>query len=135
MIKYSSDEIETITMFEEMTDATVKDCIVNEDNITLLIKQGELGLAIGKKGSIINKVKKRLGKEINVYEYSDDLKEFISNLFYPIEPQKIEENNGKIEVKVKPNDKKRAIGRKGKKIKKVKELTKRHYDIDTIKVK
>lgn len=135
MIKYTSKEMETITLFEEMTGATVKDCIINDESITLLVEKGDIGLAIGKKGSMINKVKKRLGKEIHVYEYSDDLEEFISNLFYPVEPQEINQEKDTVHVEVNPQERKRAIGRKGKKIKKVKNLVKRHYDIGNIKIK
>ncbi len=136
MIKYGAEEIKTINQFEEITGATVKDCIVNKEKeeATILVKPEDLGLAIGKNGSMIEKVKNKLGKEINVYKYSEDLEQFIENLFYPVKPEKITEENGEIRVEVDPEDKKRTIGRKGKKVKKVKELTERHFDIENIKI-
>lgn len=134
MIKYGSKEIKTINIFEEITGATVKDCIINEEEATILVKPEDLGLAIGKNGSMINKVKRKLGKKIHVYKYSKDLEEFIRNLFYPVEPKEIHEKDGEVKIKVDPSDKKRTIGRKGKKVKKVKELTKRHFDIENIKI-
>lgn len=135
MIKYEAEEIKTITLFEEITGAAVKDCIINEDEVTILVKPEDLGLAIGKKGSMINKVKKRLGKKIHVYKYSEDLEEFISNLFYPVEPEEVKKEGNEVIVKVDPSDKKRTIGRKGKKVKKVRELAKRHFDVESIKIK
>jgi len=134
MIKYGPEEIKTINQFEEITGATVKDCIINEDEATILVKPEDLGLAIGKNGSMINKVKNKLGKKIHVYKYSKNLEEFIKNLFYPVEPEEVEQKDGEVRVKVDPSDKKRTIGREGKKVKKVKELTQRHFDIENIKI-
>ncbi len=134
MIKYGPEEIKTINQFEEITGATVKDCIVNEKEATILVKPEDLGLAIGKNGSMIKKVKNKLGKKIHVYKYSENLEEFIKNLFYPVEPEEVKEKDGEVKVKVEPTDKKRTIGREGKKVKKVKELTQRHFDIENIKI-
>lgn len=133
MIKLSGPEIKYITMFEKLTGATVKDCISNDD-LTFVIKEGDMGIAIGKNGFIINKIKKEMGKEIHVYEHSEDPAQFIKNLFYPINIEKVEINDKKAKVYINQNEKKRAIGRGGKKINTVKEISKRHFDIEDVQV-
>jgi N utilization substance protein A len=50
-IKFTTNEIRYIALFESMTGAMVKDCIVDDENgkVTFLVKKGDMGLAIGKK--------------------------------------------------------------------------------------
>ena len=58
-IKFSSKEIKIIALFESMTGAMVRDCIIDEEHskITFVVKNGEMGLAIGKGGSTVTKFK------------------------------------------------------------------------------
>jgi N utilization substance protein A len=134
MIRITSTEMKFITLFEKMTGSTVKDCIVNGDELTFIIKQGEMGLAIGKKGAIINRIKKEIGKEIHIYEHADDAAGFIRNLFYPIKIDSIEVDGNEVRVFIDAALKKRAIGKGGKKINTVKELASRHFGITSIKI-
>ena len=48
-IKFGANEIRFIALFENMTGAMVKDCIIDDDNnkVTFVVKQGDMGLAIG----------------------------------------------------------------------------------------
>ncbi len=75
-----------IALFETLTGAHAKDCLVLEgedSRIVFVVKSGDMGLAIGKNGNNINRVKKQIGRHVEVIEYSDDPKEFIKNLFQP----------------------------------------------------
>lgn len=134
MIKLTSQEMKLIAFFERQTKSTVKDCIINDDELTFIVKEGEMGLAIGKQGKTINKLKREIGKEIHVYEHSENPEKFIKNLFYPVEIQKIEINEEQAKVYIEPKHKKRAIGKQGKKINTVKMITARHYPINEIKI-
>ena len=60
----------------------VKDCIIDEehDKVTFLVKKGDMGLAIGKRGSTIAKMQNKVDKSIEIIEHSDDPGEFIKNL-------------------------------------------------------
>ena len=133
LIKLSNDEIKLITHFEKTTGATVKDCISGEE-LTFIVKEGDLGMAIGKQGTIINKIKKEMKREIHIYEHSDDPEKFIKNLFYPVRIERVEINDAIATVYANPEDKKRAIGRAGKKINTVREIAKRHLEIEEIRV-
>ncbi len=113
----------------------------NEANkvIMVVVKKGDMGLAIGKGGSNINKVKKLIRKDIEVVEHSPDIKEFIENLFRPASVKSVEilTKNEKCcaYVEVLTKHKGIAIGKNGERIKKVKLLVKRNQDIDNVIIK
>ncbi len=137
-MKLDTEGIRCIGVFESLTGAGVKDCVVDneEDKVIMVIKKGDMGLAIGKDGSNINKVKRLLRKEIELVEHSSDIKEFIENLFRPTYVKSVElmtkNNKSCANVEVFNKDKGIAIGRNGEKIKRVKLLVKRNQDIDNV---
>ena len=47
-IKFSANEIRYIALFENMTGAMVKDCIIDDEHgkVTFVVKNGDMGLAI-----------------------------------------------------------------------------------------
>jgi N utilization substance protein A len=134
MIKLDSDAINLIKIFESKTGAVVKDCIINGNDITFIVKEGDMGLAIGKGGSIVNQIKKEFDKEIHVYEHSEDPSKFIINVLFPVKVEKVEINGKEAKVYIDNANKKRAIGKGGKKINTVKELALRHFGIENIVV-
>jgi N utilization substance protein A len=132
VIKLTSEELKYISLLESRTGCAVKDCIINGNDITFVVKEGDLGLAVGKKGAVVNRIKEELKKEIHIYEHSDDIARFIANLFYPIKVEKVETADNEARVYINPAERKRAIGKAGKKIKNVKELVGRHFGIENI---
>ncbi|HDI73187.1 MAG: NusA-like transcription termination signal-binding factor [Candidatus Altiarchaeales archaeon] len=138
-IRLKPDEIKYITLFETLTGATIKDCIQEEGVMGFLVKKGDMGLAIGKNGSNIERVKKVIGKGIWITEFSDDLNEFVKNLFQPIKIKHIrihDTDNEKIVIlEINKRDRKMVIGHNGNRIKIAKKLVKRHFAIDDIKIK
>ncbi|MBI1974091.1 NusA-like transcription termination signal-binding factor [Candidatus Micrarchaeota archaeon] len=134
MIKISDDEIKFINFFQNRTHATVKDCIIDDSGVIVIVKGGQMGFAIGKKGEMINKLKKEVGREIHAYEHADSPEEFIRNLLFPVRVERVEIAENKARVYVGEEDKKRAIGHGGKKINLVRELAERHFGIKEVKV-
>ena len=94
-IKFSTNEIRYIALFESMTGAMVKDLLVDDENgkLTFLVKKGDMGLAIGKRGSTVAKVQKTVDKGVEVIEHSDDQVEFIGNLMAPAKDQKYKDTS------------------------------------------
>jgi N utilization substance protein A len=134
-VKLTADEMWYVTTFEDITGATVKDCIRSADEIIFVVKKGDMGLAIGKKGVNINRARKKLGKKIEVIEHSDDPVEFVKRLFHSfrVEDGQIDDGNDKvIRVSIDERDKKMAIGMKGKNLSKMKMLAKRCHGIEDI---
>jgi len=141
-IKFTTNEIRYIALFESMTGAMVKDCIVDDDSgrITFLVKKGDMGLAIGKKGSTVAKVQKAVDKGVEVIEHSNDPVEFIKNLMAPAKVRSIrilqKENGEKIAtVETDPKNKRIAIGRGGQNIERARLLARRQHNISNIIIK
>lgn len=140
-VKLDTEGIRCIGIFEQLTGAGVRDCVVDSasNKVILVIKKGDMGLAIGKGGSNINKVKKQLRKDVEVIEHSPDIKEFIENLFRPVAVKSVElqmkDDRSLVYVVVQNKDKGIAIGKGGEKIKKVKLLVRRNQDIDDVIIK
>lgn len=141
-IKFTTNEIRYIALFESMTGATVKDCLVDEENgkLTFLVKNGDMGLAIGKRGSTVSKVQKTVDKGVEVIEHSDDQVEFLSNLMAPAKLRSIRvlqrENGEKIAtVEADSRNKRTAIGKGGQNIERARILAKRQHNISNIVIK
>jgi len=125
-----------------MTGATVKDCLVDEENgkITFLVKRGDMGLAIGKRGSTVTKVQKTVDKGVEVVEHSDDPVEFIANIVAPAKMRSIrilqKENGEKIAtLEADSRNKRTAIGKGGQNIERARILAKRQHNINSIIIK
>ena len=125
-----------------MTGAMVKDCIVDDENgkITFMVKNGDMGLAIGKRGSTVSKVQKTVDKGVEVIEHSDDPVEFISNLMSPAKLRSIrilqKENGEKIAtLQTDARNKRTAIGKGGQNIERARLLAKRQHNISNIIIK
>ena len=56
-----------ISLFESLTGAKVKDCIVN-DIVIFIVHENEMGKAIGKQGSNIKRIENILKKKIKLVE-------------------------------------------------------------------
>ena len=138
-LRLSTDDIRFINVFESYTGAKVRDCITDMDKIIVVVEKGQMGLAIGRGGSNIKRLRRMLRKEVEVVEHSSDLKEFIENVLRPIcvRGVKITERNGKkcVYVAVPSKEKGIAIGKNGQRIKKLKLLLKRNQDIDDVIIK
>ena len=125
-----------------MTGAMVKDCIIDEENgkVTFVVKNGDMGLAIGKKGSNVIKVQNAVDKGVEIIEHSDDPAEFIKNLMAKAEFRSIKvlqkENKERTATLVADNTNKRiAIGKNGQNIERAKLLAKRQHNISNIVLK
>ena len=137
-VKLSTDGIRYIALFESLTGARAKDCFEDSENNRLIfvVKSGDMGLAIGKGGDHINRVKKAIGKHVEIIEHSDDPVEFVKNAFHPVTIKSanlvVKDDKRIAYVEVHSKEKGLAIGRDGKNIEKVKKLSARHHNIDDV---
>jgi len=131
------EAIRLLTLFENVTNVSVKDCFVNDDTVYYVVEKGKIGLAIGKGGNSIKNVERVVGKKIKVYEYSSDPSEFVKNLIPQTKEVKIinKENRIEAEIRVDKSDRGFVIGRGGERIKVYKEILKRIHNISDLKVK
>ena len=138
MQKLTNQEIEVINLLEQLTKARANDAIIMDDAVVFVVKEGELGKAIGKKGANIMKLRRILDKNVEIVEYSGELNQFLKNIFYPVDIKEISinENGDKksIVLQVDSKNKGLAIGRRGEKIDKARMLVKRYFDFDNLKI-
>ncbi|MGC8961446.1 MAG: NusA-like transcription termination signal-binding factor, partial [Candidatus Bathyarchaeia archaeon] len=108
------------------------------DRIIFVAKQGDMGLAIGKRGKNVGLLRKLLGKPVEIVEYSDSPDQLVKNSLAParIRSVRMAEKPGKriLIIEVDPKDKALAIGRNGKTIEKTRMLVKRYFQIDHVTV-
>lgn len=140
-IKFTSREMRYIALFQSITGATVKDCIVDNDlnRIIFVVKEGNIGMAIGKKGKNIHTLEKMTGKKHEVIEHSENPAQFIKNALKPAKVDEVritERMDGKTiaVISVNPKDKGVAIGKNGRNAERIRFLAKRYFQIQNVSI-
>ena len=136
-IKITEHEMKFIQLLQNMTGATVVDCIVDDETIMFTVKKGEVGLAVGKGGEKIKRFRSMTNKAVEIYEYMNEAEKFIKNALKPAKIKDIrivDRMEGKkiAMVNVEAKDKGIAIGKNGDNIKKIRFLAKRYFQLDTV---
>lgn len=116
-----------------LTKATALDCLIDGkfERVIYIIRQGDMGLAIGKKGENIRRMQNVLGKRIEMVEYSGERDEFIANIFRPVQLARIEkeqESGNLLVYLMKRSDLGTAIGKKGANIEKARLLIRKFWN-------
>ncbi len=140
-IRFTSREMRYIALFESITGAMVKDCIIDDelDRIIFVVKKGEVGMAIGKRGKNIRLLEKMTGKRHEIIEHSENPAQFIKNALKPARVKEIritERPDGKTiaVVAVNPKDKGVAIGKNGRNAERIRFLAKRYFQIQHVSI-
>jgi N utilization substance protein A len=135
-----SDEARQLAaLFERETEATVRDCIVDEDHdrVIFLVKAGEMGKAIGKGGEHVERVEEQIGKSVKLVEDAMTAENFVANALAPaaVYNVTISENDDRLAyVEVPQEDRGAAIGTDGKNIDAARQLAARHHDVDDVQL-
>jgi N utilization substance protein A len=139
MIRLSDEARRLLALFEEETDATARDCIVDDDHdrVVFLVTAGEMGQAIGAGGENVKRVEKRLDREVKLVEDAPTPADFVANALAPaaVYNVTISENDDTVAyAEVAQEDHGAAIGAGGKNIDAARVLADRHFDIDGIEL-
>ena len=67
-IKLTTDQMKLMSLFQNITKATARDCIEDEkrDRIIFVVNEGKMGLAIGKGGAHIKSLQIKLIEMLNL---------------------------------------------------------------------
>ncbi|MFB6235054.1 MAG: NusA-like transcription termination signal-binding factor [Halopenitus sp.] len=136
-VELSDEARRYIAQFDELTDVTPKDCLVEGDRLVFLIPAGQMAEAIGQAGETVKEAEERLGKTVELVEDADTPAAFVESALAPaaVRGVTISEQDGRVAyVEVAEADRGVAIGAEGQNIETARKLAKRHYDVDDIQL-
>ncbi len=138
-IKLTTDQIKLMSLFQNVTGATARDCIEDEKlgRVIFVVNPGKMGLAIGKGGITIRNLQNVVKRNVELVEHSEDPGEFLKNMLNPklISEVKINKRaDGSLQaiVLVDPKKKGIVVGREGRNAEKARLLAKRYFQISSV---
>jgi len=138
-IKLTPDEFRLISLFQSITSASARDCIVDDkmERVIFVVNKGQMGLAIGKGGATIKQLQNVVAKKVELVEYSDEASDFIRNILNSemVKEVKISERSDgskQAVVFVDPKRKGVVVGREGRNAEKARLLAKRYFQISNV---
>jgi len=138
-IKLSTDQMRLLSLFQNVTGATARDCIEDEkkDRVIFVVNSGKMGLAIGKGGSHIKTLKNMVKKNVELVEYSDDPAVFLKNmlnnkLISDVQIKTRDDGSLQAIVLVDPKKKGIVVGKEGRNAEKARLLAKRYFEISSV---
>lgn len=126
-----------IGRFDELTEVTPRDCLIEEDRLTFVVPAGEMREAIGPGGRTVDRVEEELGREVRLVEDAGTAEAFVANALAPaaVRAVTISEQNDRVAyVEVEAVDRGIAIGTDGRNIETARRLARRHYDVDDVQL-
>lgn len=134
-IVYDIDAMKFMSLFENITRAKLKDCIIKENMILFIVQPNEISKAIGSKGVNVRKLERILNKRVKIVEFASEPVNFIKNLIHPLQVREINEEDGVYTLT--PLDLKTRgllIGRNASHLRAYEEIMKRYFPIKELKV-
>jgi len=138
-IKLSTDQMRLMSLFQNVTKATARDCVEDEtqDKIIFVVLEGKMGLAIGKGGSNIKSLQNILKRNVELVEYFDDPVKFLKNILNPkfVNEVKLDTNadgSSRAIVIVDHGKKGLVVGREGCHAEKARLFAKRYFNISNV---
>ncbi len=138
-IKLTTDQMRLISLFQNVTGATARDCIEDEkqDRIIFVVNTGKMGLAIGKGGVHIKSLQNIVKRNVELVEYDEDPAKFLTNLLNSklVSEVKIStrpDGSKQAIVLVDPRKKGIVVGREGRNAEKARLLAKRYFNITNV---
>jgi transcription termination/antitermination protein NusA len=140
-IKLTSDQLSLMSMFQGMTGATARDCVIDDKRgrVIFVIAQGQMGLAIGKDGASVKKIERVVRRPVEVVEWSDDVEGLVRNALGAKNVQEVRvsdrlDGTKGVVVVVDSRRKGAVLGLGGKNAEKVRLLAKRYFDVGNIQI-
>lgn len=153
-LNLSMEAIGLITEAEKRLRARIKDAVDEGERIVFITEKGHLGQALGKEAKNLQMMRDLLKKDVKFVEWDEDKQIFIRNLFKPFDVATIRmeslavpmpgetdaEGQPAMKIKIRAiveveaKDKGKAIGKQGRNISSIRNIAKRHHEIDEVQV-
>jgi len=141
-VSWSNQELSYIGFFENATGARVVDCLItnNDKTVFFLLKPEDFERIKNSCKILLQHFSKRIGKEVHVMGFNEDLETFLRQALYPARVLNVQVENGAkggrvVYVTVSEMDKGKAIGRNGFRIQGIREFAKRHFGVSDVKIR
>lgn len=138
-IKLTSDQLRLMSLFQNVTGATARDCVEDEkqNRVIFVVNSGKMGLAIGKGGSHIKSLQNMVKKSVELVEFDEDPAKFLKNMLNSklVSEVKLNERpdgSKQAIVIVDPRKKGIVVGREGRNAEKARLLAKRYFGITSV---
>ena len=138
-IKLSTDQMRMMSLFQNVTGATARDCVEDEkqDRVIFVVNTGKMGLAIGKSGVHIKSLQNIIKRNVELVEFDEDPAKFLTNLLNSkliseVKINKRADGTKQAIVMVDPRKKGIVVGREGRNAEKARLLAKRYFDISSV---
>ena len=124
-----------MSLFESITRSKLKDCFEQDTSLVFVVKEGEVGKAVGKKAANVKKLELKLNKKIKIIEYSPNLLDFVKNVIHPFKLQDVIDEEGTVTMTaIDSNTRGMLIGRNAQNLRQYETIVKRFFDIKELKV-
>jgi len=139
--RISLEELRYISILQDLTGAMVYRALEddNDNRIIYLVDRNDVGKAIGRDGRNVKMLSKMLNKNIEIVEYANDIDNMVRNLLPGVTVLKVEvtERDGlkTVYVKVKDDEKGKAIGRDGRNVKRARLVLNRLFNVDRVVIR
>ena len=135
-IKYDASLMKTMSVFEGVTRAGLKDCFVDNNGLLVfVVNLTQISKAIGKNAQNVKRLEKMLNRKIKIVEFNPSLIQFVRNLVYPLNVKDVKEEEGVVTITGHDTRTKGLlIGKNSQNIKNYNQIVKRYFDIKDMKV-
>lgn len=127
---FDTQTLQFIALFESLSKTKVRDCLI-KDSIYVVVEENAARV-IGKGGQRIKQIEQLVHKPIRVFEYSDNLEQFVRNLLPCLE---VKAKDGVVEAKVQLEEKVRLMGRGKRYLKVLEEILQRNHGVERLLIK
>lgn len=137
-MRLNSDEIFYLNEFSSASGANARDCVIEEKVVAFLVKKDAMGKAIGRNAETVKRLRQKLRRNIEIFEYDDDVQGFIKKALYniKIDAINIAERNGKKQAILQlDSENKRKLLNNLARVKRIKAFAKRDYNIDDVRTR
>lgn len=134
-ISFDTDVLKCMALFENLTHAEIKDCFFDREKLVFLVKQGEMGKALGKNKTNIIKLEKMLKRKVKIVEFNPNRLQFITNYLAPLKIVDIKEEGDIVTVTgADTKTKGLIIGIKAQNLRNLEKIVSKYFRVEEIKV-
>lgn len=140
-VKLSMDDMLLIATFERITGAAAIDVVRDDtgNRILFVVRQKQLGRAIGRGGEKVKAAADAFGRPVDVVEIADTAEDFVKNALSPARVENVKISKTKsgdtvAYVSVKKEDRGIAIGQNGRNVARARILGRRHFELDNVMI-